>query len=562
MIEGFPKCTDGPHAVVIQKINQIIKKQFRQRIITNGAALDSILLTGMTGMGKSFVGSRIASMYPGSRFFSCCEIFESSKYPSELHFLNLLGLDCNFMTPNQFIARTAFPITDSNLIDSISSDKFRIIILDNIQLISSKLIFASDSLESRLCSILEAVLETQPGILIIGIVSDVTEINQNFLKHGRFGHIVNVSVSLPSQRLALLADILSEKSLNYELIKYISERTNGHSPADLIYLAQEIKDCHISSSEIDKKIALLKPALLKDLPILPQNATNLGHEAELLFGFDEIIENICFNIKSTCCGLIYQQPLSQSHGVKNSDIPEAMYVQHNTNKPFQSNFTDRGIIIYGESGMGKTSVALECARRCGINTIHVQGTMIRSSIVGESEKNLAALFARLRITSPAILLIDQIESLFGTRTTTRSTTHDSRENSVDDRLITTFLTELDGVTSRTAADRKIIILATTCSLAAVDPAILRPGRLGNHVCVPKLNEANVESLIRHKSHIMPIESMTDTQITELASKMVKLKNTALMQSVFTEAAISVIRNDPSSNQIPFEILMTTVTSLL
>ncbi|KAJ3193940.1 hypothetical protein HK101_003788 [Irineochytrium annulatum] len=133
----------------------------------------------------------------------------------------------------------------------------------------------------------------------------------------------------------------------------------------------------------------------------------------------------------------------------------------------------RGICLYGPSGVGKTALGLAIAAETGFHCIYVKGAEIRSKVVGESEKAIAKLFKEVKAKAPAVLFIDQIDSVFpkrGSDVTSENTGH---------RIVTTFLTEMDGLLSD--LDGKGLVIAVTNRLDAVDPAVLRPGRMDDTV---------------------------------------------------------------------------------
>jgi SpoVK/Ycf46/Vps4 family AAA+-type ATPase len=78
-----------------------------------------------------------------------------------------------------------------------------------------------------------------------------------------------------------------------------------------------------------------------------------------------------------------------------------------------------------------------------MSCIYVSAPSIRSKLVGESEQTIARLFAQARSSAPCILLLDQLESLVSKRGT------NSSSQGSGDRIITTFLTEMDGIFTNT-----------------------------------------------------------------------------------------------------------------
>jgi len=137
----------------------------------------------------------------------------------------------------------------------------------------------------------------------------------------------------------------------------------------------------------------------------------------------------------------------------------------------------KGMLIYGPSGVGKTFIARRLARSCEgkANFLNVSCPSLLSKVVGETERNVAKLFARARSVAPAIMFLDHVECLAPVRET-----GDSAENTMD-RLLSCLLIEMDGVVGHSSSESAVIVVAATERREMLDPAILRPGRLEVHV---------------------------------------------------------------------------------
>jgi SpoVK/Ycf46/Vps4 family AAA+-type ATPase len=117
----------------------------------------------------------------------------------------------------------------------------------------------------------------------------------------------------------------------------------------------------------------------------------------------------------------------------------------------------KGLLIYGGSGCGKTALASALVKETGLSCVFVSAPSIRSKVVGESEQTIARLFAQARSSAPCILLMDQLESIVTKRG------HSSSSQGSGDRIITTFLTEMDGIF--TDSNRlNVFIVASNCIL--------------------------------------------------------------------------------------------------
>jgi len=142
-----------------------------------------------------------------------------------------------------------------------------------------------------------------------------------------------------------------------------------------------------------------------------------------------------------------------------------------------------GALLVGPSGSGKTALAGNLARHAAsllpqnFCCVTVSCTSLLRKEVGGSEDRLVSLFRFARNASPCLLVLDNIEvvaPLRGTDTTTEGTF---------DRLLSTLLTEMDGVDR---SPRVLAVIGIARDRARVDPALLRPGRLGKclHLALP------------------------------------------------------------------------------
>ena len=133
----------------------------------------------------------------------------------------------------------------------------------------------------------------------------------------------------------------------------------------------------------------------------------------------------------------------------------------------------KGILLYGPPGTGKTLLAKAVASESEVNFISVKGPEILSKWVGESEKGIREVFKKAKQASPCIIFFDEIDSVVPRRGS-EAASH------VVDRVISQFLTELDGIEEL----KGIVVLAATNRLDIIDQALLRAGRFDFHLELP------------------------------------------------------------------------------
>lgn len=132
-----------------------------------------------------------------------------------------------------------------------------------------------------------------------------------------------------------------------------------------------------------------------------------------------------------------------------------------------------GILLYGPPGCGKTMMARATAGECSARCFSVSISDVLDMYIGESERKLAALFAKARASAPAILFFDELEALAGSRRFAR--------NNESSKLVSAFLAEMDGFAQNNTG---VLVLGATNTPWAVDAAFRRPGRFDRVLFVP------------------------------------------------------------------------------
>uniref|UniRef100_A0A8C7S8Z7 vesicle-fusing ATPase n=1 Tax=Oncorhynchus mykiss TaxID=8022 RepID=A0A8C7S8Z7_ONCMY len=129
----------------------------------------------------------------------------------------------------------------------------------------------------------------------------------------------------------------------------------------------------------------------------------------------------------------------------------------------------RGILLYGPPGTGKTLVARAVANETGAFFFLINGPEIMSKMAGESESNLRKAFEEAEKNSPAIIFIDELDSIAPKREKTHG--------EVERRIVSQLLTLMDGLKQRT----HVIVMAATNRPNSIDPALRRFGRFDKEI---------------------------------------------------------------------------------
>ena len=135
----------------------------------------------------------------------------------------------------------------------------------------------------------------------------------------------------------------------------------------------------------------------------------------------------------------------------------------------------KGILLEGEPGNGKTLFAKALAGEASVNFIPAKATDFESMFMAIGPLKVKLLFAKARRRAPCIVFIDEFDGI-GTRRNYSGSAIET-ENT---RIVTALLNELDGF----EPNKGVLVIAATNSVAALDPALIRPGRFDARFKVP------------------------------------------------------------------------------
>jgi ATP-dependent 26S proteasome regulatory subunit len=144
-----------------------------------------------------------------------------------------------------------------------------------------------------------------------------------------------------------------------------------------------------------------------------------------------------------------------------------------------------GILMYGPPGCGKTYLARATAGEINASFLAIGINDVLDMWIGNSERNLHALFEQARRNRPCVLFFDEVDALAASRVDMRT--------SAGRHLINQFLSELDGVESDNDG---LLILAATNAPWHVDPAFRRPGRFDRILFVPPPDAPGRAAILR------------------------------------------------------------------
>jgi transitional endoplasmic reticulum ATPase len=196
----------------------------------------------------------------------------------------------------------------------------------------------------------------------------------------------------------------------------------------------------------------------------------------------------------------------------------------------------KGFLLYGPPGTGKTLLAKAVAREAEANFIATKSSDLLSKWYGESEQQIARLFARARQVAPTVIFIDELDSLVPARGGGLG------EPQVTERVVNTILAEMDGLEEL----QSVVVIGATNRPNLIDPALLRPGRFDELVYVSVPNEAGRKRILEVHTARMPLGS--DVDLASLAARTDRFTG-ADLEDLVRRAGLSALRDSLANETV-------------
>ncbi len=442
--------------VILPLINEDICNKFLRTMPCPG-----VLICGSPGSGKSLLARAIAGE-SGAAFFpvSSTEIVAGISGESEEKIRQIFEA-----------AKSCAP---------------SIIVFDDIDVICPR--SANRDLERRIVAqiqnCMDSLSKSDSYVSVIATTSKPEVIDSSLRRSGRFD--IEISLGMPDllARRQILEKAI-EKFFNAPIdpesvdLDQVAKKAAGFVGADLIRLVREtgmcavkrhsVSDDQVMDLEGEEKIVM--DDFLTAVKYIEPSSRREGFSTVPSQTWEDVgsLETIKARLEQAVCLPIRRADLFAK---LNRDT-----VMHGND----------GVLLYGPPGCGKTLLAKAVANASGASFISVKGPELLNKYVGESERAVRQVFERARISPPCVIFFDEMDALCPRRDGS------SGSSGATERVVNQMLTEMDGAGE---SNRGVIVIGATNRPDMVDPAMLRPGRLGILMYVPLPDVVARENIIK------------------------------------------------------------------
>ena len=498
----------------IQRIREMVELPMRHPEIFQRLGIDppkGVLLYGPPGCGKTLLARAVAN-------------------ESEANFFSINGPEImsKFYGESEARLREIFQQAEKNAPS--------IIFIDELDAIAPKREEVTGEVERRVVAQLLALMDGLSGrgnVIVIGATNRVNALDPALRRPGRFDREIEIGIPDKDGRYEILQIHTRGMPLAEDVdLKKLAEMTHGYTGADLAALCREtaMKALRRYLPEINLEEERIPPKILEKMEIRMEDFLNAFREITPTAMREVAVEVPTVRWEDVGDLEEAKQELKEAveWPLKNPQAFKRMGIE-----------PPKGILLYGPPGCGKTLLARAVATESEANFITIKGPEVFSKWVGESEKAIREVFRKARMSAPAIIFFDEIDSLVPRRGLGYA------DSGVTERVISQLLTEMDGVITL----ENVVVIAATNRPDIVDPAILRPGRFDRLIYVPEPDEEGRYQIFKIHTKKMPLAK--DVDLKYLA-RMTRGYSGADIKALCREAAMIALRRDMSAKEVTLE----------
>ena len=376
-----------------------------------------------------------------------------------------------------------------------------ILFIDEIDSIAPKRGQVQGEAEKRLVAQLLTLmdgLESRVNLVVIAATNRPEAIDEALRRPGRFDREIIVGVPDVAGRREILGIHTRGMPLDKAVdLKELARTTYGFVGADLAALTREaaIEAVRRIMPKLDLEAETVPPEVLEELVVQRNDFVEALKRVQPSAMREVMVQ--APDVRWEDIGGLDEAQLRLKEGIelpmKNPEAFTRLGIR-----------PAKGFLLYGPPGTGKTLLAKAVAREAEANFIATKSSDLLSKWYGESEQQIARLFARARQVAPTILFIDEIDSLVPARGGGMG------EPQVTERVVNTILAEMDGLEEV----QSVILIGATNRPGLVDPALLRPGRFDELIYVPVPGKAGRRRILAIHTAKMPLAP--DVDLDEMA----------------------------------------------
>jgi transitional endoplasmic reticulum ATPase len=512
--KGLPRTTyediGGLHEE-IQRVREMVELPLRHPELFQRLGIEppkGVLLHGPPGCGKTLLARAVAN-------------------ESEANFYSINGPEImsKFYGESEARLREIFLQAQQNAPS--------IIFVDELDAIAPKREEVTGEVERRVVAQLLALMDGLSGrgnVIVIGATNRPGALDPALRRPGRFDREIEIGVPDKKGRYEVIQIHTRGMPLAEDVdLKKLSDMTHGYTGADVSALGREtaMKALRRYLPQINLEEERIPPAVLEKMEVKMDDFLGAYKEVTPTAMREVYIE----------VSTVHWEDAGGLESVKQHLIEAVEWPLKNPEMFTKLGIRPpKGILLYGPPGCGKTLLARAVATESEANFISIKGPEIFSKWVGESEKAIREVFRKARMAAPAVIFLDEIDSLTPRRGLGMS------DSGVSERVISQLLTEMDGLVTL----QDIVVIAATNRPDMVDPAVLRPGRFDRLIYVPEPDEKSRLQIFKIYTKGMPISKDVDLNPLTMATK---YYSGADIESLCREAAMHALRRDVNSQEV-------------